>query len=341
MLKKYMALYMPDANTGGDSSTTPDETQEHSSSSTGEQEQQQGGEEDSHAEVADTSETPAEGTGEEQAGDQQNDQQQGEEQQTEGEPPLTDKPEDEKLDFHQHPRFQELIREKNEYKAQLETSKPLAERAKMLDQYCQQNGITEQQIARALEYYRLLNTEPGKAYEMLKADYQRLAQYSGDLLPDDLQAEVAAGTLSPERAKELAQARAQQQYNGWQSQNQNVSRQQQLIQAVDATINIWADTKMKQDPDLKPGTPLWKYLDSRIKNERMAAPGMSPQQANELVDALYKEAKGLFKATPPKNVKRPPNASNSNGNANVVIKTPEDVARAIMRGVKPHQLKYS
>lgn len=340
-----MVLYAPDANTGADSSDASDANNEGSSSSQAGEEQQQGeGEADSHAEVADSGESADAATGDEQQADDQQDGQQGEgegDAEGEAEVPL-DKPEDAKLDFHKHERFQELIREKNEYKTQAEANKPLAERARMLDQYCQQNGISEQQIARALEYYRLLNNEPMKAYEMLRQDYQRLAMYAGDVLPDDLQAEVAAGTLSSERAKELAQARAQQQHQGWQSQSQEVSRQQQLIQAVDATINIWADAKMKQDPDLKPGSNLWKYLDSRIKNERVVAPGMSPQQANEMVDKLYKEAKEVFKPSARPPVKRTPKSFGSNNNnAGVLVKSPEDVARAIMRGVKPHQLKYS
>lgn len=257
---------------------------------------------------------------------------------------IVDKPEDSKLDFNKHPRFQELIKEKNSYKTEIDSLKPMAQRAQALDQYCQQNGVNEQQIARALQYYALLNSDPMKAFDMIRADYQQLATFAGELLPADLQAKVAAGTLEPEMAKELAQNRARQQHTQWRGTQQGVNQQQQNMAAVDATINIWAQQKQSIDPDLKPGSPVWKYLDAQIRNARTTQANLTPQQVPQLVESLYKEAKEMFNSLAPKPKATKPSLNgnrNNNGNASAVIKTPEDVAKAVLRGMKPAQFKYS
>ena len=84
-------------------------------------------------------------------------------------------------------------------------------------------------------------------------------------------------------------------------------------------------------------------LDLAIKDARAQNPAMLPQAAMSLVERLYKEVNDtLAPLAPKKTVTRPkPKEAASAASASQVIKTPEDVTRAVLRGMRPHQLKYS
>lgn len=324
----------PDANNGGDSSDSPDDKGAESSTAVAD-----ANEETEEGDKPATEETEESSTEETEAPVEEAEEETEEE---EEKPPVLDKPEDTKLEFHKHPRFQELVTQKNEATKKVAALEPLAQRAKVLDDYCRDNGISEQHLASFLEYRRLLRDDPAKAFEMIKGDYQALAAYSGEVLAPDLQAKVAAGTLDPADAKEIMSARARQQHQQWAQQNRGQQTQQQQVQAVDQTIGMWAEAKASIDPDLKPGTPLWKYLDQAIKAERGSNPSLTPAQVPAFVEKLYKEAKEMFQslAPRPKLVKKPLNSTSSSSTASAVCKTAEDVARFIARGGKPDAIKY-
>jgi hypothetical protein len=300
----------------------------------------------------DGSESSNEATGEENQAEDQKDTQQVDEKQDEekhDEPKVDEsklvyeKPEDKDLPFGKHPRFQEVIAEKNTFKQELETLRPQAQRIAALDGFMQQNGIQGAQLQRALEYLRLVNSDPEKAADLIEQDYKQLATATGRVLPADLQEKVAAGVLDPELAKEIARGRGQKSYQEYRGQATASQQSMQLVQAVDGTIGQWAQMKAQTDPDLKPGTAEWKMLDLAIKDARARNPSMLPQEAMSLVEKLYKEVKDtLAPLAPKKIVTRPkPKEAASAASASQVIKTPEDVTRAVLRGMRPHQLKYS
>lgn len=351
-----MVLRAPDANTevGGTSSSSPDD--KGAASSTAVQSDANAGKPTAEqtAEVATTEsstevenenpfETPVEGGEErtEQAATE------AEVEQTEVQVPL-DKPEDEKLPFHKEPRFQELVKEKNQYKQELDAVKPLAARAKVLDDYVIQNNIQPAQLQSALEYLRLLNTDPAKAYEMLKPTYEQLSQFTGDRLPADLQDRVAAGTLDAELAKEIAQGRGNKQWQTAQQQMQGQTAAQRAEFAIQGSIDAWASATMAKDPDLKPKAPgavdgKWEYVDMKLRSLRQANPPKTPQEAVALTEQAYTEANkffGVHRVQRPI-VKKTIQSNNNSQNASAVVKTAEDVTRAIISGKRPHQLKYS
>lgn len=260
---------------------------------------------------------------------------------------VLDKPEDEKLPFHKEPRFQELVGEKNKYKGEVEQLKPLAAQAQALSDFTRQHNIQPQQLEQALTYLRFLNSEPEKALEMLRPTYEKLTQYTGERLPADLQERVAAGTLDAALAKELAQARARQEYQGT---RQQMSQQQQAAQSQQANQGVvasWATSKMELDPDFKPkqaGMPdgKWEFVHKELLNQGGVQAFKDPQDALAKTEAAYAEANKFFgqfrKAAA---VKKKINSTNSQSNASAVVKTPADVVKAIMSGQRPHQLKYS
>lgn len=345
MLKTWLVLRAPDANTETASSTVSDDKgQESSPEQTDAQEVSTEAVEEP-AEVETESDEPSTDANENEETHEEKTTQEGEAT-NETALPL-DKPEDEKLPFHKEPRFQELVREKNTFKQENETLKPLAQRAKILDDYVTTNGISSQELTGALEYLRMRRQDPAKAFELLKADYNALAMYAGEQLPPDLQAEVAAGTLSPERAKQLVQAQAKMQHQQFLQQSGSQTQAQMQETAIQGSIDLWEQATMARDPDLKPKAPnsvdgKWEYVDMKLRSLRQANPPRSPQEAVALAEKAYSEANKFFGTFRQQRiVKKPIQSQQSSQNANAVVKTAEDVTRAILGGKRPHQLRYS
>jgi hypothetical protein len=110
---------------------------------------------------------------------------------------------------------------------------------------------------------------------------------------------------------------------------------------VSETIRSWASTKQTVDPDFKQGTPLWEQVDLRISNQ---PPYKNAQEAMAGSEKAYTEAKAFMAKLQPrvvKQVKQPLKSKQSATTNNVVMRTAEDVMKAVNAGIKPHQMRYS
>ena len=337
MLRKYARLYVPDANTDSTSSTESDDKGQPSSTA----EQTATTTEDSTEETSEETTEGTESTEETQetpVTDATETETQAEQtEQTETVP--LDKPEDKDLPFHKHARFQELVAEKNAVKQEYEQAKPLVDQARVTNEFLRDNHITAQEYQNALQYLSLLRKDPVAAFKMLQPTYEQLAALNGERLTPDLQAEVAAGTLTEERARQIARGEAQQRYAQWQQQQGQQGQQQSQVELINGTIQNWSQSKV--DPDFKPGTPLWEQVDLRI---RSLPPFRSVQEAFAGCEKAYTDAKQFFTKLQPRTattVKRPPLSRQTVNNGNVVMKTAADVMKAINAGIKPNQMRYS
>jgi hypothetical protein len=336
-------LRSPDANTETDSSTASDESAESSTEQQSEQEQSTESEE-SGGEQTDAKETDTEGTGEEeQTDDQQNGQEGQEEEQHEDvvENPVTDKEGDDKLPFHKHKRFQEVISEKNDLKQRVDSAKPLVDQATALNSFMRDNNIPLQDLQTHLQFMQTVRKNPSEAFKIIKPIYEQLAMLSGELISPELQAEVAAGTLSQERAQQIARSEATQRFSQWQQQQGQYGQAQQVQQIVSESINLWTRTKQTAEPDLKVGTPLWEQVNLRLA----AMPQFrSADEAMQGCEKAFTEAKAFLGRFAPRTNgtnKRPPlSRQTANGNNNLVLKTDKDVINAIRAGIKPNQVRY-
>lgn len=263
----------------------------------------------------------------------------------EQEAPSTEEKKEELPPFHQHPRWQEKVQEVNTLKQEVDKMKPLAERVTQLEQFCAQHGITGEQFQQALEVAALINTDPAKALEKLSPVYDALSQYNGSKLPEDLQADVDSGALSPERAKEIAQLRAQGKVTEKRQQMTAEQRVQQEHQQNLQAIQAWDVAKQKTDLSFKPKTDnnapdgKWEFVRDRFNamvNQRFAQGDRpTPQTLIALVEQAYAEVSrsfGQFVAS-----KKPLKSLTSSGSSIVASpapKTADDVIDAIANGAK-------
>lgn len=251
-------------------------------------------------------------------------------------------------------RFKEVNGKVSDLESKVKTYEPQVARIKAIDDYVQQHSIRPEQLQSAFEYLKHINSDPAKAYEMLKPTFEKLAEYVGDRLPTDLQDRVAAGTLDAELAKEIARGRADKQYQTMRQQAaQGQSVQQQAQQKADA-VSTWASTKMTQDPDFKPSTTgqdgKWEYVHKELIAQGGVHSFESPQKAIAATEAAYDKANKFFSqfnktATV---TKKPIKSTSSRNNASAVVRPAgkggeEDIVRAIMsgNGKRPPNLRFT
>lgn len=265
---------------------------------------------------------------------------------------ITDKPEDAKLPFHKHPRFQEVIRERNESRESLKKAQPLIDQATQLNDFRSQNRVGDQTFQAALQIAALMENDPKAALEALRPHVEALQMWNGEKLPDDLQAQVAAGTLPLDAAKELSIARLTR--NQQASQHSVLAKQQQELaqRNVMSTLQAWAQQKATANPDFKPKANAtapdgpWEYCNQQYALLAMQKPVTSPADAIALAEKSMEMTQSFFKQfrTAPKLDKRlvpTPRASTNAAVNNKVVTNSREATKAILAGVKVNDLVWA
>ena len=262
-------------------------------------------------------------------------------------PAADDKPDPTKdVPFHDHPRWKEVLSERDTFKREVQETKPLAQRMKVIDEFSQQHGITPEVHKQALEIAALSVSNPAQYVTVLRQLLQHAESRTGDRLPDDLQRHAEAiqrkvtdGMLDEETAnitlnslREAAKTRATLQ----ERENHNrVSTQQQVNQRkqeVVSTLNAWGATKQASDPGFKPGSERFDLTSMKLE-QLLNAKGQSIASTQELI-TLAEEAyayarKTLAPRTPVRPNGRVPVANGSSANLN-----PQFVLKADMSNLR-------
>lgn len=199
------------------------------------------------------------------------------EQQTEGEegPESTEDAEAD-LPFHKHPRFQAILKERNDSRAELEQLKPFAEQAQSLHHFCETNNITQEDFEGALELMRLAKNEPQAFQTKMQEMLDGMSYAAGSKLPPDLAEEVEAGTLSEARAKEIAQLRVQKDAERQSNAQRAQQAQRRAQEAITAALNTWEKQLVKTDPDYRTRQSL---VIDRLKSLALEKPPRNPDEA--------------------------------------------------------------
>lgn len=227
---------------------------------------------------------------------------------------------DAEVPFHKHPRWKEL-------QTKLKAAEADATRMSKIDSYCQQYGVTEEQVGQALEMAALLNNDPLEAYNRLQELNKSLASYAGDQLPADLEKAVKDGVVAPEYAKRMARLEAEVNMMKLQGQRgQQRSVEQQRMDMVKA-INTWGQTVSGRDPDFARKQPLVEAQFAALVQKTVPR---SVEQAVALADQAYvfvnKHLSGFVQA--------PARRAGPNGSSKKTLaepKTPQEVVARVLR----------
>ncbi len=201
------------------------------------------------------------------------------------------------LPFHKHPRFQEVIKEKNTYKTQLEESKPFVDYAKSVSEFCQKNQVSGEDLKVAFEMVALAKRDAKAFREQLRGILENVEISTGDRLPTDLQKKVDDGIIDMETAKELTAARqvASQSKVGLEGARQ--SAQQTLQQSIMYSLGVWDANKRQNDTDFEKRLPLVRDRYIFLANQN---PPQSSSDAVALAEKAYNEVLVSLKQFAPK-----------------------------------------
>lgn len=166
-----------------------------------------------------------------------------------------EQPEDfSKLPFNKHPRFRELVKEKNTYKTQVAEYEADAKQYREIQGFMQANGLTAEEVAQSLETLaKMKSGDPATAYELMQERLEALAVQSGKKLPAELEEKVEQGYIDRETAQELYQrqvdAERKAQVASTQLERQSAQDQQAQVHAMASAVAAWEQSTKATDPD--------------------------------------------------------------------------------------------
>lgn len=223
--------------------------------------------------------------------------------------------------FRQHPRFRQLIRQRNALKED-------AGRYRNVQGFLEQNGLSGEEAFEGLRIMALMRSNPAEAWKALQPHVQRLIQQTGEVLPKDLADEVRSGRLPKERALEISRARAAEtsrtQSGEFQEQVRQRNAARQLIGSVQTAVAGWEQTMRGKDPDFE---GLYEDLQREAAfNFQRGRRARSPEEALEFVKKDYAAVKQR-RAPATRPALRPVTGGQVAGNAQPQPKSMLDVVR--------------
>lgn len=208
------------------------------------------------------------------------------------------KPDDKALPFNNHPRWKEVLKQRNEANQEVKRTRPLVEMAETLQRYCQGNNISDEDLSAALELAALSKTNMKEFRSRIQGLVDGIDFASGSRLPKDLQDKVDEGALSADYAKELAQLREKDKLSEQNSVQSQQRARQNNVQAVRSALNTWEESQKKLDPDYMGRR---EELQDKIGSMCAANPPQTAAEAIQLAEAANK-------AIVARSVKRQPRA---------------------------------
>jgi hypothetical protein len=221
--------------------------------------------------------------------------------------------------FNAHPRFKELIKEKNTYKAKVAEYESDAKQYRQIQEFMQSSQLTAEEVAEGLVLLAEMKSgDAGKAYDALQKKLEVLAVTAGKKLPEDIEQRIEQGYVDRETAEQLYQQQAVAQRQAQLAQarlNQTaVENQRQQVMNIANTVAAWESATRVSDPDFDIKAELVR---DRVR-AKMASLGMprTPDEALSLSKGAYEEVSQMLKrAQGPKQAMRTAVGGKVNGSA--------------------------
>lgn len=148
--------------------------------------------------------------------------------------------------FHKHPRFKQLLRQRDSFRQD-------AERYQNVQTFLDDSGLGAEEAADGLIILGLMKTNPVEAWKRAKPTIQKLLIAAGEVLPDDLRQMVQDGKMDEAAALEVSRSRAGvnavQFQRSFEQQKQERQTQRQAISAVRSAAEEWESDRRKKDPN--------------------------------------------------------------------------------------------
>ena len=234
---------------------------------------------------------------------------------------------EEKLPFHNHPRWKEVLSERDSYKSR-------ADQYGKIENYMQSTGLQPQEVAEGFYVMSLIRNNPIEAYKVLHGHLQKLAPKVGAILPKDIEEKVDLGSLDAESAKELAQARARANVLTEQQSRliaeQQTKQEQERRDSARSAVVAWETSIKQRDPDY---SAKQQFIRDRVRLMLAQGEPSTPQEAVDIVEKAYAEVtEQMLKIMPrPQQARQVVSSSSSSVSAQPQPKSLLDVIRQAAR----------
>ncbi len=236
--------------------------------------------------------------------------------------------------FDKHPRFQELIREKNHLKSEVETFRTDAEQFRSIAGFMAENELSADEVDEGFAIMAAMKRNPMEALRLLTPKIQSIQRAAGVILPDELAEKVEGGEMSEEAAHELARTRAQlanqeriRQSEQARFQQAQLAQQAQTAQTqIAGAIDQWETRIAGSDPDYAAKKAI---VFDKIRLAHLQTPARNPQEALAIAEQAYREASDLVKGFAPRRPEvKLPTTQQTVSTVKAVPKSLADVVRA-------------
>ena len=181
---------------------------------------------------------------------------------------------DQKLPFHNHPRWKEVVNERDAYRSE-------AGEYRKITTFMSQNGLTNDEVVEGFQIMALMKTNPAEAHKKISEYKAQLDQFVGEKLPQDIEEKVRDGFVDRDTAKQLAALQAEKQLG---QQRQQYVIQQQAEQArhgIHQAVVSWEQQQKVKDPDWSAKQEL---VTDQVKLMLASEKPSTPEEALALVE---------------------------------------------------------
>lgn len=153
---------------------------------------------------------------------------------------------DEQVPFHEHPRWQQLLKERDDYKEQ-------AKQYGEIQDFMEANSLATQEVSEGFRVMGMMKNNPREALPFLRHYVAQVETFLGETLPPELQQRVDEGFLTREDALTMSRTQGQVRQAEYErditASRQGELQQQQQKQAIVNAVNDWATQIASTDPD--------------------------------------------------------------------------------------------
>lgn len=239
--------------------------------------------------------------------------------------------------FHKHPRFVELINERNGFRED-------ATRYRNVQSFLDQHAMTGEEAANVLSSVAKAKYDPVEAWQEIRPWVQKLLIAAGEVLPDDLMAQIKEGKLSEDAAFQISRERARgnsaRARLSFDEQRRQRQTEDDLGKSLWNAANEWEGDRRAKDPnfDAKFGLIQREVAFLQMQEGRPRDVAGVKDQLKRAYDAVNKTFGATGNRNNPTPARRPAKTPVVGGQVSGNVRTPEpqstlDIIRANRRRV--------